>query len=216
MDNYDYYSSDDYRALQDSYIGIVAEAFGWDQASDGHEACYVPEELIQHYRALWRRPDPATGKSLRDQIAAYIFDEPSAMSPNATYVRQRDPAVMRLVDGMVEDYMLCLCWEEMAQDDHDASGADVYCKRIAAIDAVQAMIAAHGARTLEEQGYSKADTKKIIGSAIMGFVQLGAEEGKRCIVEPGKSPSATPATIVDSIYACAERAISECDKITAR
>lgn len=171
-----------YRVQQLSLLPAVAKAFGWNEAQM-QEACFPPPGLQQKMVELWKEKPRDWGAlcqpcTIREKIESRIFDEHLASGGrNDRALKRHDPAIMRMVDGMIEEYSLCLYWDMLAFRAYKESTPqdwDTYRDRTHTIEGVRAQIAAHYSHELKEKGYSTTEATKIVGNAIFGYLSLGS------------------------------------------
>lgn len=169
-----------YRNVQCTLLQTVADAFGWD-AQFRDAQWYPPPKLQKAFTALWRDDVHDWGPHLapsttRAKVERQIFSETLARDKqNPRVVRRHDPAIMRLVDGMMDEYGLCLHWELLAYRDYRQSTPTdraSYQAKIEAIEAVRGMVAAHYVHELLEKGYTVSEATKVVGNAISGYLMV--------------------------------------------
>ena len=192
------------RGRQEALLAHVAQAFGWDMPEAGKALdarFFPPQDWLQGVQQAWRSGTP----SPREALEHKIFDGAAADT-----VKRHDPAIMRMADAMVEEYLLTYYWECQAQAGM-VRGEEAAYRQGNAAEAVRAQTSAHYANQLLEQGYQTAEVDKIIRSVngcFMKFMetQFSMAEGfPRPGISPKREPDTEPATCVTDIQLYAEK-----------
>lgn len=174
------------RARQLKLLDNVANAFGWEVGKGYDPRMFPPKDWVERYHAGWAEIEQNFGPNHdpvrmtpRQKVEKRLY-EPFAFSNNWDHLRRHDPENMRLVDAMVEEYGMCLYWDELNRAQHklaQSQDRDLFRARTEAIDAVRMQVAAHYTQLLRERGYSKSEAKKILGGAVAGYMHAAKEMG---------------------------------------
>lgn len=175
-------ASEKSRQRQLRLLDGVAKAFGWDSGGESYDARLFPsQEWQQSCQLAWREAKIAVGPkgnqqlvTPREKVMHRLYDETTWGNHNWDRLRRNDPAIMRMVDAMVEEYSLCFYWDRLAAEEYRLStpqDRETLRNRTEAVEDVRQQVGAHYAETLKEQGYSYGEIKKIIGAGVAGYLQ---------------------------------------------
>lgn len=185
---------------------VLAEEFsalckvkGHDLEAEGR--LFTPEVKVNEVEQLWHEKRPAIYKnpdevptldaspvhkdevqmlSLREQTERGIFlpiRKGTNGGLNIYHLKQHDPAIMRMVEGVIREYVLCHHWDTLVKkispDEYEVKGNKKNGGPLTqSVEKVRAKIASHYVQCLQERGYTAEDSVQIVGHAIQAYMRL--------------------------------------------
>jgi hypothetical protein len=197
--------SEQIRARQVRLFAKMAAALGLKQ---NDPALYPPQDFLDTIEACWshdieNKYENTVQASSRDWIK------------NRIGPRAQEAGVTPVLEAMVEEYTLCLYWDELAKKLHEElpyQERGTTHKRGNISEAVRAQVAPFYHDLLIERGYGEEDAVRLISHAIGGFGDAANRAGyEEACVFPKAVRGDTPQTRISHIKAyareCAQRVL---------